>query len=190
MMKEQNIVAKIISDAEEKALATVAEAERRAENTIDEARSSAARYREEQLSLLSARHEEALKRREINARLDCNKTLLSARHEVMDAVFDKVLKNLCSLPEKDYLSLVESLLVKYAEGGETVVLSSSCGYREKISALAVVKERGLTVSKEYGKFAGGVVLVGKGCDKNLTFEALVSAAREEKQAEVAAALFG
>ncbi|MBP5307708.1 MAG: V-type ATP synthase subunit E [Clostridia bacterium] len=189
-MKEQKIIAKIISDAEEKALATVAGAERRAENIIAEARAAAARSREEQLALLSARHAETLRRREINARLDCNKLTLSARREVIDAVFDGALQKLCALPEAEYAAFIGKLLSKHAEGGETVVLSFRCGCREKIAALPVIKEKNLTVSKEYGKFSGGAVLVGGGYDKNLTFEALIESAREEKQAEVVAALFG
>ena len=44
-MKEQNIVTKIISDAENKAAETVAEAERRAEAIIEDARTSAAKER-------------------------------------------------------------------------------------------------------------------------------------------------
>ena len=188
-MKEQNIVNKILSDAELKAEQIVADAERKAEITVQSARDTAAKRREEQLALVSARNEETLRRREINARLECNKLMLAAKLKVLGGVFEGALKNLCALGEKEYLAFIESLLEKYAEEGETVILSERCPCKEGVYSLAVIRERSLSVSKDRGKFAGGLMLIGGGCDKNLTFEALVSAAREEKQAEVAAKLF-
>ncbi len=189
-MKEQNIVTKIISDAELKAEQIIAAAEANAVQTVQAARDRSNAYREEQLALNAARNDEVLRRTEINAKLDKNKKVLAAKTEALDSVFEGALAALCALSEQEYADLICNLLERYAENGETVVLSENCPCKEKIFSAEVVSKKALEVSRQYGKFAGGLVLVGKGADKNLTFEALVASAREEKQAEVAEKLFG
>ena len=188
-MKEQNIITKIISDAENKAEQTVADAHRRAEQIIAAAQKQAEDYRAEQLSALSEKHIEAVRRAEINARLDVNKITLAARREVLESVFETALKTICTLPESDYLTLMEMLFVKFAEYGDRVVLSKNCAYEDKISSLPVFVEKGLSIESARGDFAGGALLLGKECDKNVSFEALIQAYKEENQAEIAAKLF-
>jgi len=187
-MENGKILAKIISDAEARALETVAAAERSAEERSARTVELCQSRRDERLAELSARCDENLKRREITARLDCNKLLLSARREVLDSVFEVALKRLCELPEGEYLSFVQKLIEEHAQPNDGLVLSSSCAYTQKIAELPVVKDRALTVKTD-GAFLGGVVIVGEKCDKNLSFEALIQSAKEEKQAEIAARLF-
>jgi vacuolar-type H+-ATPase subunit E/Vma4 len=189
-MEKQNIVTKIISDAELKALDATATANRRADQLKADATAECEAQRAEYLASVKRRGEEALERRKITARLDCNKLALSAKREVFDGVFEVALKKLCALPAGEYVALVDALLQKYGERGEEVVISSACAFAGEISALPVVSERGLKVSDTRGSFAGGIVLVGGGCDKNLSFEALIQSAKEQNQAEVAARLFG
>ncbi|MBP5193576.1 MAG: hypothetical protein J6126_02465 [Clostridia bacterium] len=189
-MKENGIVTKILSDAEQRALAAVAEAEARADKTVGEAREAAEKYREDQLSLLSARHAEVIRRTEINGRLEANKLMLAAKRRALDSVYEGALRILCALSEKEYVDFIGSLIESYADGGETVVLAEACAFKEKIAALEVIAKKGLLIAKEGGNFSGGLILIGGGCDKNLTFEALLESARDQSQAEVAEKLFG
>ena len=156
-MKENGIVTKILSDAEERALIAVAEAEARADEAVGNAKDAAEKYGEDQLSLLSARHAEVLRRTEITARLDCNKLMLAAKRRALDSVFDGAMKKLCALSEKEYVGFTERLLKAHAEGGETVVLAGACPFKEKIAALGVISEKGLSIAKEGGNFSGGVM---------------------------------
>ena len=189
-MEKQNIITKIISDAEYRANESVAAAERKAAQVKAEASAECESKREEYLATIAKRGEENLERRKITARLDCNKLSLSAKREVFDGIFTVALQKLCALSEADYVALVDGLLQKYAERGDEVVISSACAWAKSIASLPVITERGLTVSSVMGSFAGGVVLVGGGCDKNLSFEALVQTAKDQKQAEAVTRLFG
>jgi len=189
-MEKQSIVTKIISDAEEKGLEILSKARDKAEKIVADEKDACEQKRQEQIKNLTERGEEIIRRREINARLDCNKITLSKKCEVLDEVFDTALEKLCAIAESEYIALVARLLEKHAERGDRVVLSSRCTFRDKISALPIVLERGLTVEKTGGAFKGGLVLVGNECDKNLTFEALIQSVKDEKQAEIASRLFG
>lgn len=188
-MREKNIIEKIISDAEAKATDILAEAEAKSICDAFEVSKALDKEREEQLDALKKRGEETLRRREITAKLDSNKLLLSAKRKALDAVFERALEKLCSLPTGEYVKLVGELIEKYADEGDGVILSSHCQCKGQIEALPVVAKKGLKVSEEYGDFAGGVILVGKGCDKNVTFEALVQSAKDGLQAEIATRLF-
>ena len=188
-MKEQNIITKIISDAEARALEIVAGAERKADSDIDAAKALAEEARIAQLDSLKSRGEETLRRREITARLDSNKLLLAAKRQALDSVFEGALNKLCSLPAAEYTAFIDTLIKKYADDGDGIILSSRCACKNDICALPVIAEKGLRVSEAYGSFAGGLILVGKGCDKNVTFEALVQAAKDEMQADIATRLF-
>ena len=47
----------------------------------------------------------------------------------------------------------------------------------------------ITVSEQLGDFVGGVMLIGKVCDKDLTFESVINSKKEELSSEVAKRLF-
>ncbi len=189
-MSQENIVSKIISEAEERAERTVSDAARKAEESAAKARREAEESAAERLAQATVRAEANARQREISARLEIRRIELDQKHKVVDGVFDKALQILVSLPEKEYVGFIQSLLERYAEAGDVVVLSGNCKYRASVEKLPIMCEKGLVLSKEAGRFAGGVMLVGGACDKNLSFEALVATAKEQKQAEVAAALFG
>lgn len=189
-MEKQNIITKIISEAEAKAVEQLAAAERRAEQIKADAVSACEAEREAALLAVKAKGEAIASGREITARLDCNKALLSAKREVLDSVFGRAQEKLCELGEGDYVALIGTLLEKYAEEGDSVILSARCGYSASIAALPVFSARSLKMQSPSHGFSGGCVLVGSGCDKNLTFEAIVQSVKEEKQAEIAARLFG
>ena len=48
----------------------------------------------------------------------------------------------------------------------------------------------LTLDKEYAPIKGGVILVGKDYDKNLSLDLEMQTLREECESEIAAVLFG
>lgn len=189
-MSENRLTEKIVSDAEERALAIVADAKRRADAIISEAEVSARALVDERMELAKARGEDTLRRYEINARLDSNKKLLAAKLAIVDGVFQRALEILAAMPKAEYAAFVGGLLEKFAEEGDRVILSQNCNCRAEIAALDIVRKRALIIENTPGDFVGGAVLIGKNSDKNITFEALVEGVREKKQAEVAERLFG
>lgn len=191
MDKQKAIIDKIIEDAETKAAEIISIANAEAEKSIADGNSWAESYKSEQNAILNAANEDKVLRRKTVAELDVKKIVLKAKQDAIESVFDSAYNKLCSLNKAEYLSFVKKLLEKYAEENDTVILSSDNIISEKdISDLKVVSDKHLAVSAEKGDFIGGVMLVGKICDKDLTFKSIVNESKSEFVSEVSKELFG
>lgn len=188
-MGKQDIIARILSDAEKEADGIVKQAEENAEKIRSDAGSRAAALRAETEAEIAERARRISEGKAAAARLDCAKILLAEKRRVLGEIYSRSLKSLLALSEHDALALYEKLLTAYAEEGETVVLAERFPYAGKVGALPVVKARGLTLAKERAPIAGGFLLKGERCDKDVSFEALLAADREENQAGIAARIF-
>lgn len=191
MDKQKAIIDKIIEDAETKAAEIISIANAEAEKSIADGNSWAERYKSEQNAILNAANEDKILRRKTVAELDVKKIVLKAKQDSIESVFDSAYNKLCALKKTDYLSFVVKLIEKYAEEKDTVVLSSDGVISETdLTSLEVVKDKNLTVSAEKGDFIGGVMFIGKICDKDLTFKSIVNESKSEFVSEVSKELFG
>jgi len=126
------------------------------------------------------------------ARLESAKSVLKAKQEIVDRVFDDAAKKILELPEKKYLELLERLIAGHGEHDDTVVFARCDtkrvlkGFVEGIAAKTKLR---LKTSEKVHEGAGGIVLEGKNYDKNFSIEALIDTARQEKQGEVLKVLF-
>ena len=188
-MSEQAIVEKIIADAQAEAQAIIADAEKKAEKTVADATARAERRRQGEKATAEKRAESILEVKAAAARLDCAKILLGEKRAVIDEVYARALKNLQGLGKADCLHLIEKLLKEYAEEGDEVMFAENFKYAPEASKLDIVKEKKLKISGKRADIDGGMLLIGKSSDKNLSFSALLSADREEHQAEIASIIF-
>lgn len=190
MEGKEAIINKILSDANDKAKENLQNANALFENKQKEAEDWAKQYSDAQNSILDNEVKEIVKRRLIVADLDVRKNTLDAKQKLIDDVFVKVKKVLLKMPKKEYISFVEKLIEKYAEVGDEVVLSNDKVLTiDDISNLSVFKKKKLEIADKPENFLGGVKLVGKVCDKDLSFDAIIQAKREELGAFVASQLF-
>ncbi len=189
---QQKIIDKILSDAKHDAGEMLSEALKKAEALVAAKQSEAdAEY---DLSVEEARKagEEVVRRRLTVADLEVKKLLLSAKKQAVDEAFEESLKKLLALPKEEYAALVESMIASAADDGDVVVISENDknvltkAFFDKISAKIGKK---LTLSDTFGNFKGGVMLLGKGVDKNLTFESELALLRDEVEPEVAKIMF-
>ena len=189
---QQKIIDKILSDATHDAGEMLSEALKKAEALVAAKQSEAdAEY---DLSVEEARKagEEVVRRRLTVADLEVKKLLLSAKKQAVDEAFEESLKKLLALPKEEYAALVESMIASAADDGDVVVISENDknvltkAVFDKISAKIGKK---LTLSDTFGNFRGGVMLLGKGVDKNLTFESELALLRDEVEPEVAKIMF-
>ena len=191
MEGKEAIIAKIISDAEKIAAENVHAAEEYALYVKKMAESWAKEYSSAQEKALKIETEDVVARKKIVAELDVRKSLLKTKQDILDEIYLKAEQKLCKLGKKPYLSLVLSKIEEFADVGDEVVLSCDGVISEKdIAESAVAKSKKLSVSKKQGKFCGGVMLVGKICDKNLTFHEIVLAEKEKTAPLIAKKLFG
>lgn len=189
---QQKIIDKILSDAKHDAGEMLSEALKKAEALV--AAKQAEADAEYDLSVEEARKagEEVVRRRLTVADLEVKKLLLSAKKQAVDEAFEESLKKLLALPKEEYTALVGSMIASAADDGDVVVISENDknvltkAVFDKISAKIGKK---LTLSDTFGNFKGGVMLLGKGVDKNLTFEFELALLRDEVEPEVAKIMF-
>lgn len=188
-MGKEAITQKILADAESEAEVILNEAKKKAgEITQNAEKSAEERYRQVKAET-EAKAKEIAERRAAAARLEAAKITLSQKRRVIDEVYNSALKGLYALDSKQSLALVERLLRLYAEKGDEVVFAENYPFYKEASKLPVIQELGLKVCAKRAEIEGGFILKGKISDKNLTFEALLSADREVYQAEIAKKLF-
>ena len=189
---QQKIIDKILSDATHDAGEMLSEALKKAEALV--AAKQAEADAEYDISVEEARKagEEVVRRRLTVADLEVKKLLLSAKKQAVDEAFEESLKKLLALPKEEYTVLVGSMIASAADDGDVVVISENDknvltkAVFDKISAKIGKK---LTLSDTFGNFKGGVMLLGKGVDKNLTFESELALLRDEVEPEVAKIMF-
>ena len=189
---QQKIIDKILSDAKHDAGEMLSEALKKAEALV--AAKQAEADAEYDLSVEEARKagEEVVRRRLTVADLEVKKLVLSAKKQAVDEAFEESLKKLLALPKEEYAALVGSMIASAADDGDVVVISENDknvltkAVFDKISAKIGKK---LTLSDTFGNFKGGVMLLGKGVDKNLTFESELALLRDEVEPEVAKIMF-
>lgn len=188
-MSVSQVKERILADAEKESSAIIKEANEKAEKLLADASLRAQTLREETEREVSEKCKNIKEKREADARLEGAKILLGEKRKVVNAVYDEALGRLLELSEEDTLHLAERLLISYAECGDEVVFAENFRWKEGVKLLPIVKTLGLTFAKEMEKLSGGMFLRGKSSDKDLTYEALLTADREEYQADLARDIF-
>ncbi len=189
-MGKEDIIARILSDAEREAQAIVEEAQREAESRVAEANAAAEKLKAETEEEIAARAKRISEGKAAVARLDSAKILLAEKRRVIDEIYARALQSLLSLGEHESLALVGRLLKEYAEEEDEVVFAADYPFAEKAACLPVVAEKKLRIGKTRAGTGGGFLLRGRVCDKDVTFRALLALDRAENEPALAAKLFG
>lgn len=126
------------------------------------------------------------------AEMEAKKQLLCARQEVLGEAYELALEKLCAMSGEEYISFLVTLAAKASRGGGTLVFSAS----DRADVGAAVVERAnrdhgctLSLSENTADIRAGFVLDEGTTEVNCSFEALVRAARQSTEREVAAVLF-
>ena len=188
-MTENNLINRILSDAESSAAAIVEKARQSADESVRQAQEKALQTQQKLFVELEQERRRTLERRATVAEIDAKKEeVLAARVRCIDMAFSRAEEKLCDIDTATYLAFIEAMLVKYADDGDVVVVAKNAKVdREDIKRLAVFGEKHLTLGED-GDFSGGLVLSGKKYDKSLTFKSLLQETRSVLQSEVFAKL--
>ena len=194
-MSVESIVERIRSDGKTEAEAILAAGKRKAEETENGAKAEAERLRRETESDVEKRAAAVAAHFAATARLDVKKIMLAARKIAVENVYAEAKKRLIDLGEEETLTLFNRLLCLYAEEGDAVIFADGFRYTEGVKLLPVFAEKKLKAVSDGAAFAGvkidgGLYLAGKTADKDLSFDALLKADREENESRIAAELFG
>lgn len=190
-MSKDAIIEKIISDAERKANAILSEAQNKADEIIAAASQECKAYLSKNKHDIDVAVAEIATRSETVAELDARKLGLGAKAKVLDSTYALVLDKLKNLDKKTLKALLLGMLDAAEDGDEVIISENEKSIVTAKVVADVAKKKGinLTLSPNYGDFAGGMILSGKDADKNLTFEAELDVLREDTEAKVAKELF-
>lgn len=188
-MSVQQVLEKILSDANAESAAIIQSAEEKAAKLLAERSLRVENVREETARDVKEKADSVLEKRAADARLECAKIMLREKRKVVDSVYKLALGQLLALNKEDSLHLAENLLSRYAESGDEVFFAENFKYAAEVEKLSVATEKKLKFSKTRLSLDGGMRLVGEKSDKDLSYGALLAADKDEHQAELAKTLF-
>ena len=188
-MSKENIISRILSDAQEEADKIIAAANARADAIVAAAEEKAAKERRETEKEVAERVADIRTRSQAAARLEGGKISLAAKRRVIDGVYKQALSRLVSLPKEEALALASSLLVAFADEGDEILLAKNYLYEKELAMLSVVEDKKLRIRADRALLDGGFLLIGEKTDKNLSYGALLAQDREENESRLAEELF-
>ena len=173
-----------------------------AETLVNEAKAEAEAHLAEVDAELKAAYDATVQKYEADAEsvykgqaklgeLEAGKALLKAKQECVAAVYDGVRDKILSAPDKEYLELLQKLIVSVCEDGDEVIAAErdkarvTSAWVKKVGEAAKKK---LALSKTYGEFSGGVILRNGKFDRNLTVDEIVNELKERTIAETVKSL--
>ncbi len=182
MSNLDNLTAKILADAREKAAQIVENAKAEAEAKIAEELRAAEAESEKitaDAELEAARRAGQLVSGKALAVRDEN---LAARRETLDKVFAEALKRLNDMPKEEYEKFLSGYLSKLSLSGESLYLPAKYGITQ-------APVGGVTLPDDSRGIDGGFILSKDGIEQNHTFEALLRYYRDEMESEVLKILY-
>jgi len=190
--KEKILTDKIIAAAENRAAALIKNAEETADKHLANVKASASADKETALNAAKAQARDLIDHRLSLSGLEINRDELKAKRGAVDKAFAEAALRMCERDPDEYVSVISRMIKKHGRDGDTVLLGRGDEKRITASTIAGISKAlniKLTLSKDAGDFTGGVMLLSKYSDKNLTFESIFRMIREEIEPEVAKTLF-
>lgn len=116
--------------------------------------------------------------------------ILEAKQKEIDEVFTATMEHLSNLDDAAYFAIIERMIARYSDGMEgTIRFNAKDLARVPESTKKVIKDNLLTISDQPAQIDGGFVLVYKDIEENCSFDALISASREDLQDKIGRILF-
>lgn len=191
MNSKEAIIQKIVSDAQQKADETAAEAKAKADAILSVAEEQAAEIIARSEDAKKAQTESILANSAVVAGLDCKKALLTAKADLVRDVFSQAADEL-KKDKKRYVALVKKMIETSAEDGDVVQIckdDKEVITKQVVDSVAKKLKIKLSLDKKFANIRGGVLLLGKNYDKNLSLDLETQELRESCESEIAAILF-
>lgn len=194
MKGTEKLIAHIKADADAQADAILSQAEQQCAGIRADFDKQAAALYAERLRVGVKETQDQVDSAQRIARMEGRKGLLGAKQEMVSRSFRKAQEQIVALPEDKYVAFLAKLAANAAvTGEEEIVLNQRDRQRlgEKLvqAANARLKNGRLTLSKDTGDFAGGLILRRGSIEVNCTVELLVELSQAELSAKVAEILF-
>lgn len=188
-----NIVNKIIADAEAQAAETVAKAQADANTILENYRTNAAIENNQIIDNARKAVAEKELRMHSVAELEGRKRTLAVKQELIDQAFDQALEKLLHLPQDDYLALLANMAAKASQTkDEEIILSPADAQQygaQIVTAANAICGGQLTLATETRPIGGGLILKKGQTEINCELETQVGMLRDALAIEIANVLF-
>lgn len=194
-MAVDDILKKIMSDAEMAAQEILADGKRDGEEILEKARADAAALKSRLKSKADQRADEERNRIVTLARLSARRDLLSEKQLLIGKVFEETRQRILAMGRDDYRRFIKHFLLDAIESGrEEVVIGEretriDQAFLDEVAAEAG-KGAGLRLSSKRGSMDGGFILREGRTATNCTLDTILRNARENLETDVATILFG
>lgn len=189
MNGKENIIKRILDDAQVKCAQIVDNANKSAEKIVAKAQSDA----QDDFALLQTKlqkqHADKTNNAVLQAQLESRKYVLAQKQSIIGLCYDKAKDALANLGDKERSEFLRNVLTEFAEDGEVVFVNANDVKLITEQILASTGKK-LVLGNTCAEIDGGVILQGDGYVKNLSLQRLVDYARQNTEGAVAHALFG
>jgi V/A-type H+-transporting ATPase subunit E len=195
-MEAQQVVEKILADADTEAAKVKAEAD---EKLIDEQRKfdeQLNEYRKQTDTLAQKAAQDKKEHLLAAARMDIAKQLLAEKRKIIDDIFDKARTQMQNLPDSEYTALMTKLMLQAVETGDEEII---VGKNEKRIDQKLIKnvnrelgpgfKGNLRLANETQNLTAGFILKRGKIKNNVSLDVLLQRARKELEIELARKLF-
>ncbi len=182
----QNIIDKILSDANIEATEIINKAKAEAQEVIEAAKIKSDK---ETAAIMEIAKEEAAKTlsKEISSNeMLAKKMLLQEKQNLISEVIIEAREKLYSLTETEYKVIVIAMLEKAAVGKDSEVILSS---KDRNVLSEEISKRGYKISAEEREIEGGFIVKKGDIEYNYSFDSIISVEKEEIERLAAQALF-
>ena len=195
-MEADQVVQKILADAQAEAERIAAEAEQK--EAVEQAKlnEQLAQYRKQTESLAKKAGEDEESHILAAARMDMAKQLLAEKRKILDEVFERARRQMTELPDDQYRHLCTKLMLQAIETGDEEVIVDKNERRINHDLINQVNQqlgparKGMVrLSDERHDLGGGFILKRGKVKTNVSLEVLLDQVRKELEIELAKQLF-
>ncbi len=195
-MEPQQVVNKILDDANKEAQRIGTQALEKL-NAQQQELQNQLREHEEQTKSLAEKEANTQKQRKLSAaRMDIAKQKLAEKRKILEKVFEQARQQFKEMPEQDYIELINRLLLKTVETGDEEVIIDKDESRIDQDFIKEVNRKlgtgykgNLRLSEKREYLDAGFVLKRGKVKTNLSLKLLLSQASDELEIELAKILF-
>lgn len=195
-MNAEQVVQKILAEANAEAEKIVSEAQAKASDQGTELDAEIAEFDTRSAQLAKEAAEDKLQRMLAGARMSNAKQTLAAKVAILDSVFEKAKAAVRQLPDDQYLSLMTGLIKKAVETGDEEVVIGKDETRIDDTFISKVNQTlgsgfkgNLRLSAERADIAGGFILSRGKVQVNASTDVMIDALRESMEMELSQILF-
>ena len=189
------LIGRILADAQAEADTALADADKEAERIALIAKDECFRIENETELRTKRLNDAAQEKSRTNAALDSRKYALKVKRALIDEAFALAAERMEQKSDAERSALIKALLIREAEGGETIIPAArdeanvKSALAEVNAALAQSNRAPLTIAPADADITGGFILKAAGYETNCSFAAVLREVRAAEESAVAGILF-